>query len=339
MAQVGPWRKQRTVPVNGRARPRPDMGNLDWEAAIGLFIECWAADHPGIRQRTLKYYRDQLASRLAAFSRERKIRGPGEFSRYDLRAFVSWLDEVVTRTGRPLTPRGKQMALNTAKRFLSWLYQEGLLAEDIASQVGSYRLDFDPEPRATPHADLEKVLSILDPKRHTGLRNTAIIYLLAFGSSACGDQQGTPHAVRGPAIDHCRGEGGGEAGGGGNPAVLPAAAGPHVSAPGGGRCAVCHHRAESVRQQGKQVEAPSRRGGGGAAQAGCGAHHSEAAGGQGRRGPDAVYPTPVAPLLRAHLGKGGGADNRADASPGPPHSAHDCPLLNITRGIALPGAR
>ncbi len=180
MAQVGPWRKQRTVPVNGRARPRPDMGNLDWEAAIGLFIECWAADHPGIRQRTLKYYRDQLASRLTAFARERKITGPREFSRYDLRAFVSWLDEVATRAGRPLTPRGKQMALNTAKRFLSWLYQEGLLAEDIASQVGSYRLDFDPEPRATPHADLEKVLAILDPKQHTGLRNTAIIYLLAF---------------------------------------------------------------------------------------------------------------------------------------------------------------
>ncbi len=67
-----------------------------------------------------------------------------------------------------------------SKQFLHWLYQEGLIVEDIASQVRSYRLDFDPEPRATPHADLEKVLAILDPKTHTGLRNTAIIYLLAF---------------------------------------------------------------------------------------------------------------------------------------------------------------
>jgi integrase/recombinase XerD len=72
------------------------------------------------------------------------------------------------------------MALDTAKRFLSWLYQEGLLPEDIASQVGSYRLDTDPEPRATPQADLERVLAILDPDIPTGLRNTAMIHLLAF---------------------------------------------------------------------------------------------------------------------------------------------------------------
>jgi integrase len=72
------------------------------------------------------------------------------------------------------------MALDTAKRFLSWLYQEGILAENIAAQVGSYRLDSDPEPRATPGADLEKVLSSLDLSRPTGVRNMAMIHLMAF---------------------------------------------------------------------------------------------------------------------------------------------------------------
>jgi integrase len=153
---------------------------LTWEAAIDLFLEGWAADHPGIRARALGHYRDQLTTRIAAFARERGIAGVRDFGRYDLRAFVAWLDRVITYTGRPLIPRGKQMALDTAKRFLLWLYQEGLLPEDIASQVGSYRLDSDPEPRATPQADLEKVLANLHPDTPTGLRNTAMVHLLAF---------------------------------------------------------------------------------------------------------------------------------------------------------------
>jgi integrase/recombinase XerD len=153
---------------------------LGWEAAIQLFTECWAADHPGIRQRTLGHYRDQLVTRIATFAQEQGITDVRSFGRYELRAFVSWLDQVVTYTGRPLSPRGKQMALDTAKRFLSWLYQEGLLPEDIASQVGSYRLDSDPEPRATPQADLEKVLANMQPGTPTGMRNTVMIHLLAF---------------------------------------------------------------------------------------------------------------------------------------------------------------
>ena len=117
MVQVGVWRRQRIIPAEEPARPWQEAGNLDWDAAVRLFVECWAADHPGIRKLTLEYYRYQLASRLAAFARERGISGPCEFNRYDLRAFVSWLEEVVTYTGRPLTQRGKQMALNTAKNL------------------------------------------------------------------------------------------------------------------------------------------------------------------------------------------------------------------------------
>ncbi|GAG05301.1 unnamed protein product, partial [marine sediment metagenome] len=97
--------------------------DLSWEAAIGLFVEGWAADHPGIRPGTLEHYREQLVNRIAAFANERGITSVQDFSRHDLRAFVVWLDSFVTANGRPLTPRGKDMALATAKRFLGWLYQ------------------------------------------------------------------------------------------------------------------------------------------------------------------------------------------------------------------------
>ncbi len=154
--------------------------DLSWEAAIGLFVEGWAADHPGIRPGTLEHYREQLVNRISAFAKKRGVVSVQNLSRHDLRAFVVWLDSFVTMNGRPLTPRGKDMALATAKRFLGWLYQERLLPEDIAAQVGTYRLDADPEPRATPGADLEKVLSSLDLSRPTGVRNTAMIHLMAF---------------------------------------------------------------------------------------------------------------------------------------------------------------
>ena len=181
MAEQSRWRTGRgTSRDNVRIRPTGVTEDLGWEDAIQLFTECWSADHPGIRSRTLGHYRDQLVTRIATFARERGIEVVQRFGRYDLRAFVAWLDQVVTYTGRPLTPRGKQMALDTAKRFLLWLHQEGILPEDIASQVGSYRLDSDPEPRATPQGDLEKVFATLDPDTPTGLRNTAIIHLLAF---------------------------------------------------------------------------------------------------------------------------------------------------------------
>jgi integrase/recombinase XerD len=155
-------------------------GDLEWEAAIKLFIECWAADHPGIRPGTLGHYREQLGSRLAVFAEARGVTSVGAFSRYDFRAFVSWLDTVVTYAGNPLTPRGKQMALETARRFLTWLHQERILSEDITAHVGKYRLDRDLEPRAIPAEDLQRLFAAVDVSTATGVRNTAMIQVMAF---------------------------------------------------------------------------------------------------------------------------------------------------------------
>jgi integrase/recombinase XerD len=169
------------VPAEGQARPpHLEPQDLTWEAALALFVDCWQAEHPGIRPGTLGHYRDQVETRVAAFAKQRGVVRVPDFSRYDLRAFVGWLDQVVTYAGRPLTPRGKQMALDTAKRFLLWLYHEGLLPEDITTHVAKYRLDKDPEPRATPAADLETLLSSLDIGTPTGIRNAAMIQVMAF---------------------------------------------------------------------------------------------------------------------------------------------------------------
>jgi len=145
-----------------------------------MFVEGWGADHPGIRPITLRHYQDQIITRLAACAQARGIGCISDFGRQDLRAFVVWLDGFMTVTNQPLSPRGKQMALDTAKRFLLWLYREQLLPEDITGQVGKYRLDKDPEPRATPMAELEKMLSILDTTTPTGIRNAAMIQIMAF---------------------------------------------------------------------------------------------------------------------------------------------------------------
>ncbi len=181
MSEHRVWKRASEGPSAGaRAKPMEVATKLGWEAAIKLFLQGWAADHPGIRPTTQEHYREQLVNRIAAFAAERGIATVPDFSRHDLRAFVVWLEGLVTYNGRPLAPRGKQMALATAKRFLGWLYQERLLPEDIGARIGSYRLDMDPEPRATPQADLEKVLANLHPDTPTGLRNTAMIHLLAF---------------------------------------------------------------------------------------------------------------------------------------------------------------
>jgi len=182
MTGQGRWpergRVERADESSALARGAPE--HLTWEAAITLFLEGWAADHPGIRSRTLGHYRDQLITRIAAFAQERGIADVRDFSRYDLRAFVGWLESFVSQHQRPLTPRGKQMALDAARRFFGWLHREGILSEDITQHVAKYRLDKDLEPRATPSVALEKMLASLHLTSPVGVRNMAMIQMMAF---------------------------------------------------------------------------------------------------------------------------------------------------------------
>jgi site-specific recombinase XerD len=136
------------------------------------------------------HYRDQLRTRIAAFAEERGIANVGDFSRYDLRAFVGWLESFVSQHQRPLTPRGKQMALDSARRFFGWLYQEKIIPEDICQHVAKYRLDKDLEPRATPSAALEKMLISLDLTSPVGVRNMAVIQVMAFCGLRVGEMVG-----------------------------------------------------------------------------------------------------------------------------------------------------
>ncbi len=72
------------------------------------------------------------------------------------------------------------MALDCAKRFLAWLYQERLVPEDVTAHVGKYRLDKDPEPRAIPAEELQKLLACIDLRTAAGLRNNALVQVMAF---------------------------------------------------------------------------------------------------------------------------------------------------------------
>jgi site-specific recombinase XerD len=136
------------------------------------------------------HYRDQLRTRIAAFARERGIADVRDFSRYDLRAFVGWLEAFVSQHQRPLTPRGKQMALDSARRFFGWLYQEKIIPEDICQHVAKYRIDKDLEPRATPSAAVEKMLGSLDLTSPVGVRNMAMIQVMAFCGLRVGEMVG-----------------------------------------------------------------------------------------------------------------------------------------------------
>jgi integrase len=72
------------------------------------------------------------------------------------------------------------MALDSARRFFGWLHQEGIISEDVCKHVAKYRLDKDLEPRATPSAALEKMLASLDLTSPVGVRNMAMIQVMAF---------------------------------------------------------------------------------------------------------------------------------------------------------------
>jgi len=171
-------RAVRTDSSTTGGRNTPSL-NLSWSAAIGLFLDRWTADHPGLRPATLDHYREQLETRLAVFASERGIETVDHFTREHLVAFVTWLDEYQTRRG-PISQRGKQMALNSAKMLLRWAHQEGVLAEDISRYVKGYRLDPVQAPRATRADDLEVLLSAFTPRTATGIRNTAMIHLMAL---------------------------------------------------------------------------------------------------------------------------------------------------------------
>jgi integrase/recombinase XerD len=187
--QLSRWpQARREVAPPGSPAAEPE--DLGWEHAIRLFLEAWGADHPGIRPHTLEHYREQLRSRIAAFAAERGIAHVGDLSRYDLRAFVGWLESFSTQHDKPLTPRGKQMALDTARRFLFWLYQEQLISHDLSGHVAKYRLDRDLEPRAIPAEDLQGLLVSVDVSTAAGVRNTAMIQVMAFCGLRVGELVG-----------------------------------------------------------------------------------------------------------------------------------------------------
>lgn len=151
----------------------------DWSTLIERFLEAWESEHPDLRPATMKHYREQLHTRLGAFASERGIASVQDFTREHLRELVDWLDAYMTPRG-PISQRGKQMALNCAKMLLRWCHREGLMPQDISRSVTGYRLEQEARPQATRSADLDTLLAAFNLGTASGIRNTAMVHLMAL---------------------------------------------------------------------------------------------------------------------------------------------------------------
>ncbi len=150
-----------------------------WSALIKRFLEAWESEHPDLRPATMKHYREQLHTRLGAFASERGIASVQDFTRAHMSEFVDWLDGYVTPRG-PISQRGKQMALNCAKMLLRWCHREGLVPHDISRSVKGYQLDQQQRPQATRSDDLDALLAAFNAGTAMGIRNMAMVYLMAL---------------------------------------------------------------------------------------------------------------------------------------------------------------
>ncbi len=72
------------------------------------------------------------------------------------------------------------MALNSAKMLLRWCHDKGLLPEDVTRGVKGYRLDPSSQPQATRSDDLDALLSAFSLGTAMGVRNIAIVQLMAL---------------------------------------------------------------------------------------------------------------------------------------------------------------
>ena len=76
--------------------------DLSWQAAIGLFVEGWAADHPGIRPTTLEHYREQGNDAAAEAMRARFFARRWDLSSYFKalkQRFTQWYNRKHERKG------------------------------------------------------------------------------------------------------------------------------------------------------------------------------------------------------------------------------------------------
>jgi len=153
--------------------------STSWSALIERFLEAWESERPNLRPATMNHYREQLDTRLGAFAAERGIASVQDFTRAHMSEFVDWLDGYVTPRG-PISQRGKQMALNCAKMLLRWCHREGLVPHDISRSVKGYQLDQQPRPQATRSDDLDALLAAFNAGTAMGIRNMAMVYLMAL---------------------------------------------------------------------------------------------------------------------------------------------------------------
>jgi len=128
----------------------------------------WMRRHHGLRDTTLNTYRRTIVDVLQTLGSN-----PQDFAIADLRAFV--LDRA-SRHGRSQA----RVVITALRAFIRFLVAQGQCRVGLDAaipSIGGWRLSA--LPRYLPAADVERVLAACDPATVTGVRDRAILLLLA----------------------------------------------------------------------------------------------------------------------------------------------------------------
>jgi len=147
---------------------------LTWQALTEAFMK--VKRYQQLSLATLEWY--EVTFRLFdRFHKEQRIDCPSPLTctPSHIQGFINWLSQ----RDRAITVHTKYRAL---RAFFRWLEREGFITENPIKKVPAPKVD-DPLPKTVTEDHFAKVMSVLNLKRFTDLRDAAL-FALAFDSGA-----------------------------------------------------------------------------------------------------------------------------------------------------------
>lgn len=140
-----------------------------------VYLEHLEAER-GLAQNTLDAYRRDLEL-YARYLREHDIDGPLQATEEDAEAFVAWVREQVSVTGRPYATTSIARTVVAVRGLHRFLAREGLTADDVAADVGT-PATLRSLPKAISVEQVERLLDVVAGDEPRDLRDRAILELL-----------------------------------------------------------------------------------------------------------------------------------------------------------------
>jgi integrase/recombinase XerD len=141
---------------------------VDWEAAVGAFLNHLAAEK-GLARNSLAAYRQDLR-RLAAWAQEAGPAGPGHLRDADLRRFL-------LASAADLGPRSRARLVSTLRGFCRFLVAEGLAHRDPTLTLAAPRTGRK-LPSVLSAPQMERLLAVPQGDEPPALRERAVLELL-----------------------------------------------------------------------------------------------------------------------------------------------------------------